>query len=128
MSDLLPSQQIDEFLVFLKECQTEYEKSIQEVWKYDKKKQDQLHDLEFANNYDERNKVATRIHKERVERRKHKDRAEMVNKIAKFCSDNQNKQFLKRLKQLVEEQRETEDFLLGERHYNRRGGDEDDNH
>lgn len=127
MNDLLPSQQIDEFLGFIKECQAEYEKSIQEVWKHDKKKQDQLHDLEFANNYEERNKVATRIHKERVERRKCKDSAEMVNKIAKFCADNQNKPFLKRLKQLADEQRKTEEFLLGERHYNRRGGDEDDN-
>lgn len=126
MTDKLPSEQISEFLDFLKECQTEYEECVQEVWKHDKKQQDQLHDLEFASNYDERNKIATRIHKERVERREYKDRTEMVIKIAKFCSDTQNKPLLKRLKLLLEEQRKTEEFLLGERHYNRRGGDSDD--
>ena len=36
---------------FLKECQEEYKNCVSEVWKFDKKKQDQLHDLEFANNY-----------------------------------------------------------------------------
>lgn len=126
MIDKLPSEQISEFLCFLKDCQTEYEECVREVWNHDKKQQDQLHDLEFANNYDERNKIATRIHKERVERREYKDRVEMVNKIAKFCSDSQNKPLLKRLRVLIEDQRKTEEFLLGERHYNRRGGDTDD--
>lgn len=121
--DRLPSQQIESFMDFLKECQEEYKTCVSEVWKFDKKKQDQLHDLEFANDYKERCRVATRIHEERVERRKYKDRSEMTKEIADFCADKQNKQFLDRLYGLIEKQQRMEQYLLGERHYNRRGGD-----
>lgn len=125
MQDKLPSQQIGEFLDFLKSCQDENRKCISMVWQHDKKKQDQLHDLEFANSYDERCRIATRIHSERVARRKYKDRATMTKEIAEFCADKQNKQFLERLRGLMERQQHAEDYLTGERHYNRRGGDID---
>lgn len=117
------SQELKEFLQFLRWCQSEYQTCVNEVWRYDKQQQDQLHDLEFANSYEERNKIATRVHKERVERRKYKDRKERVEKIAKFCSDSQNKKFIDRLKSLIDEQERVEKYLSGERHYNRRGGD-----
>ena len=47
----------------------------------------------------------------------------MTKEIADFCADKQNKQFLDRLYGLIEKQQRTEQYLLGERHYNRRGGD-----
>lgn len=119
----LPSQRIEEFLALFRECQEEYQKSISEVWKYDKKKQDQLHDLEFANNYEERCKIATRIHAERVARRQFKDQVEMTEALASFYADKQNKPFFDRLKGLLEKQQSREAYLLGERHYNRRGGE-----
>lgn len=125
-SDILYSDVIRVFLDFLKECKTIYEENAQEAWKYDRRKQDYLHDLEFANNYDERNKLATRIHRERVERRKNKDNAANTEKIAKFVSDKQNKQFIERLKALLDEQLSAEEYLDGERHYRRRAGDMDD--
>lgn len=120
---VLPSEYIESFLNFFKDSKEEYEESISEVWKHDKKKQDQLHDLEFANNYDERCKIATRIHNERVQRRQYKDRAEMTKEIAAFLSDKKNKPFFDGLKALLEKQKGIEDYLLNERHYNRRGGD-----
>lgn len=120
---ILPSQYIESFLDFFQDCKEEYEKNISEVWKHDKKKQDQLHDLEFANNYDERCKVATRIHNERIQRRQHKDKAEMTEAIAAFYSDKKNKPFFDSMKSLLEKQQGREEYLLGERHYNRRGGD-----
>jgi len=123
MQGKLPSQQIGEFLDFLKICQNEYKECISEVWKYDKKKQDYLHDMELINNYKERCRAATRIHNERVARRNYKDRAELAEKIANFCADKQNKQFLDRLRGLMESQQQVEEYLTGERHYNRRGGD-----
>lgn len=121
-----PSDFIDEFIGFLKTCDEEYKECVQEVWRFDKMSQDHLHDLEFAHNYDERCKVATQVHKARNERREYKDRVAMVEKIAKFCSDKQNKPFIDRLKRLLIEQKEVEKFILGERHYNRRGCDTDD--
>lgn len=120
---VLPSDYIESFLEFFKDSKEEYEQNIQEVWKHDKKKQDQLHDLEFANNYDERCKIATRIHNERVQRRQYKDRAEMVEEIAAFYSDKKNKPFFEGLKALFEKQKKIEEYLTNERHYNRRGGE-----
>lgn len=120
---VLPSDYIVSFLEFFKDSKEEYEQNIQEVWKHDKKKQDQLHDMEFADNYKERCKIATRIHNERVQRRQYKDRAEMVEEIAAFYSDKKNKPFFEGLKALLEKQKKTEEYLMNERHYNRRGGD-----
>lgn len=120
---VLPSDYIESFLEFFKDSKEEYEQNIQEVWKHDKKKQDQLHDMEFADNYKERCKIATRIHNERVQRRQFKDRAEMVEEIAAFYSDKKNKPFFEGLKALLEKQKKTEEYLMNERHYNRRGGE-----
>lgn len=39
----------------------------------------------------------------------------------KFCADRQNKQFIDRLKSLLEQQERAEQYVLSERHYNRRG-------
>ena len=120
---VLPSDYIESFLEFFKDSKEEYEQNIQEVWKHDKKKQDQLHDMEFADNYKERCKIATRIHNERVQRRQYKDRAEITKEIAAFYSDKKNKPFFDGLKSLLEKQKSTEQYLMHERHYNRRGGD-----
>lgn len=120
-----PSEVIQEFLDLMRSSQKEYQECISKVWQYDKKKPvDYMHDFEFMNNCRERSKLSTKIHNERIERRKHKDRAERSEKLAKFYADKQNKQFLDRLNSLVEAQREVERYLNGERHYNRRAGDE----
>ena len=121
-----PSEILEEFLEFLKYCVKEYQECVTKVYKYDKMNQDYLHDIEFAHNYDERCKLATQIHKQRNDRRAMKDRAEFVEKIAKFCADKQNKQFIDRIKTLLAEQEKSEQYVLSERHYNRRGGAPDD--
>ena len=122
----LPSEQIQSFLDFLKECKTEYAQNVTEVHKHDRQQQDHLHDLEFADNYKERCRLATRIHEERIVRRAYKDRVALVEKVAEFCADKQNKQFLDRLGALVKKQQQIEEYLNSERHYSRRGGDPDD--
>ena len=116
-----PSEIIQEFLEFLKYCDKEYKDCVTQVYKYDKMNQDYLHDIEFAHDYDERCKLATQIHKQRNDRRAMKDRVEFVEKVAKFCADRQNKQFIDRLKSLLEQQERAEQYVLSERHYNRRG-------
>lgn len=120
-----PSEIIQDFLDLMKSSQKEYQECVSKVWQYDKKKPvDYMHDFEFINNCRERSKLSTKIHKERIERRKYKDRAERMEKLAKFYSDKQNKQFLDKLSSLAAAQREVEIYLDGERHYNRRAGDE----
>lgn len=120
-----PSEIIDEFLNFLKYCDKEYKDCVTQVYKYDRMNQDFLHDIEFAHNYDERYKIATRVHKQRNDRRAMKDRVEFVEKVAKFYSDKQNKQFIDRLKNLLADQKKAEEYVLNERHYNRRGDSND---
>lgn len=120
-----PSDIIQDFLDLMKSSQKEYQDCATKVWQYDKKKPvDYMHDFEFMNNCRERSKLSTKIHNERIERRKYKDRAERTEKLVKFYSDKQNKQFLERLSSLAAAQREVEEYLDGERHYNRRAGDE----
>ena len=120
-----PSEIIDEFLNFLKYCDKEYKDCVTQVYKYGRMNQDFLHDIEFAHNYDERCKIATRVHKQRNDRRAMKDRVEFVEKVAKFYSDKQNKQFIDRLKNLLADQKKAEEYVLNERHYNRRGDSND---
>lgn len=120
-----PSEIIDEFLNFLKYCDKEYKNCVTQVYKYDRMNQDFLHDIEFAHNYDELCKIATRVHKQRNDRRAMKDRVEFVEKVAKFYSDKQNKQFIDRLKNLLADQKKAEEYVLNERHYNRRGDSND---
>lgn len=116
-----PSEIIDEFLNFLKYCDKQYKDCVTQVYKYDRMNQDFLYDIEFAHNYDERCKIATRVHKQRNDRRAMKDRVEFVEKVAKFYADKQNKQFIDRLKNLLTDQKKAEEYVLNERHYNRRG-------
>lgn len=120
-----PSEIIQEFLDLMRSSQKEYQECISKVWQYDKKKPvDYMHDFEFMNNCRERSKLSTKIHNERIERRKYKDRVERTEKLAKFYSDKQNKQFLDGLSSLAAAQKEVEEYLDEERHYNRRAGDE----
>ena len=119
-----PSEIIDEFLNFLKYCDKEYKDCVTQVYKYDRMNQDFLYDIEFAHNY-ERCKIATRVHKQRNDRRAMKDRVEFVEKVAKFYADKQNKQFIDRLKNLLTDQKKAEEYVLNERHYNRRGDSND---
>lgn len=121
-----PSETIREFLELLKSCEKEHKECATQVYRYDRMNQDFLHDIEFAHNYEKRCKVATRIHKQRNDRRAMKDRVEIVEKVAKFYADRQNKQFIDRLKNLLQEQEKAEKYVLSERHYNRRGGVLDD--
>lgn len=119
-----PSEIIQDFLNLMKSSQKEYQDCISKVWQYDKKKPvDYMHDFEFMSNCRERSKLSTKIHNERIERRKYKDRVERMEKLAKFYSDKQNRQFIDRLISLVAAQKEVEEYLDGERHYNRRAGD-----
>lgn len=121
-----PSEIIEDFLELMKSSQKEYQDCTAKVWQYDKKKPvDYMHDFEFMNNCRERSKLSTKIHNERIERRKYKDRAERVEKVAKLYSDKQNKPFLDRINSLLAAQREVEKYLDGERHYRRRAGGEE---
>lgn len=123
-----PSEWAEEFLSYLEECRTEYEKAYAVVGEEDRRLQDMLHALEFAPNKKERNKVATQFQRSRKTRRKAKDEVLALEKIYNFWKDPQNKPMLRRLKTLIQQQKELEEYLEGDRYYiermpAKRGGD-----
>lgn len=121
-----PSEILQEFLDYLKSCQQKYQICISEVWKHDKRVQDFLHEFEFSQNKQERNRIATRVSQSRKERRKLKDQTQMMENMAKFYGDKSNRQFLDKLKSLISEQKKIEEYLESERFYKPRVGDDVD--
>lgn len=79
-----------------------------------------LHEIEFASNKAERNKVATKLQHSRRIRRENKDEVKLYEKIAKFFEDKENKAALNRLRQLLGQQRKEEEYLSSNRTYNPR--------
>lgn len=120
-----PAEIIQDFLNLMKSRQKEYQDCVAKVWQYDKKKpMDYMHNFEFMNNCKEQSKLSTKIHNERIECRKYKLRTERTGQLAKFYFDKQNKLFMDRRNNLLMARKEVEEYLDGERHYNRRAGDE----
>lgn len=116
----MPSEIITEFLNFLESAKNEYESAYAEVGAEDRKEQTFLHDLEFAPNKNERNKVATRFQQSRRARRKAKDRAQLYEYISNFYTDKQNQNMIKALRRLQNEQITREKYLFGKREFKNR--------
>lgn len=115
-----PSEIIGDFIHLIDSSHSEFLDSINISNGYDKKTIDWVHDLEAACNYAERNRLSTSWHRERIERRKSKDRAELYEKIHKFAISERNKQSIKELRHLLQEQVKTEQYLSSEREYKNR--------
>lgn len=123
-NEMKPSEVLQDFLDFMKECQKEYQACMVEIHKHDKRVQDFLHGLEFAENRKERNKIATQVSQSRKERRRLKDRAKLLEESARFYGDKSNKQFFDKLRSLVVKQEKEEEFLESDRIYKPRAGDD----
>lgn len=118
--DKKPSEIINEFLNFLESSKTEYESAHAEVGKEDCKVQTFLHDMEFAPNKAERNKIATKLQRSRKDRRKAKDRVQLFENVHSFYTDKQNQNLIKALRRLQSEQNTVEKYLFGNREFKNR--------
>lgn len=121
--EMNPSEVISQFINYLERSKKQYDESGAIVNLEDRKVQDFLHYIEFCDNCKERSKISTKLHISRSKRRDAKDSQLKLEKIAKFYADQVNKVFIKSLKRLIQEQKSTEEYLQGERHYNKKGGD-----
>lgn len=119
-----PSEVLQEFHNYMRECQRQYQVCMVEVHKHDKRVQDFLHGLEFAGNQQERSKIATQVSRSRKERRRLKDRMQLLEGCARFYGDKSNKQFFDRMQSLIEKQKKEEEFLESDRIYKPRAGDD----
>ena len=117
-----PAQALEEFLSYYDESILEYRYACDKVVEEDKRLQDFLHEMEFAKDRNERNRIATSLQQSRRTRRINKDMAKMNEKLVKFFEDQKNRDTLNRLRQLLGQQRKEEEYLLGERTYKPRAG------
>lgn len=118
----LPSDVIAGFLDYMDQIGPEYDLEKEQMKKEQDKEPDFLHDFEFAKDKSERNRLATELHHSRVCRRMHKDRMQELEYVINFLRDPANKKFMSTLRQLLGNQRKREEYLHGDRHYNRRSG------
>ena len=117
-----PAQALEEFLSYYDESILEYRYACDKVVEEDKRLQDFLHEMEFAKDRNERNRIATSLQQSRRTRRINKDMAKMNEKLVKFFEDQKNRDTINRLRQLLGQQRKEEEYLLGERTYKPRAG------
>lgn len=115
-----PSELLQEFLNYIDQVKSEYEMAHEAVGKEDKRLQDFLHELEFAKDRSERNKISTKFQRSRQERRRQKDEVQRLELLVEFFNSQNHKNTFNKMRQLVGNQRKREAYLNGERHYNKR--------
>lgn len=111
------SETLSEFLDFLDTCERQYQTAKDAVGLEDRRLQDLLHELEFAQDKSERNRVATKFQRSRRERRKQKDEVQRLELIVNFFNEQNHKNTVKKMRQLLGRQRKEEEFLKGKRTY-----------
>lgn len=111
------SETLSEFLDFLDTCERQYQTAKDAVGLEDRRLQDLLHELEFAQDKAERNRVATKFQRSRRERRKQKDEVQRLELIVNFFNEQNHKNTIKKMRQLLGRQRKEEEFLKGKRTY-----------
>lgn len=95
------SEELKTFLDFIKECQMRYNAAYEVVGREDKRGQDLLHMIEFERSSGERNKLATKLRKSRIERRQNKDIVEELQPVVDFLADRQHKKTIDHMTQLL---------------------------
>lgn len=111
------SETLSEFLYFLDACESQYQTARDAVSLEDRRLQDLLHELEFAQDKAERNRVATKFQRSRRERRRQKDEVQRLELIVNFFNEQNHKNTVKKMRQLLGRQRKEEEFLKGKRTY-----------
>ena len=112
-----PAEQLSEFLNFVEQSYTDYQIASEALKEEDRRLQDLLHEMEFAADKAERNRVATRLQKSRRERRKNKDTVKRNEQVVRFFEEKPHRDTLNKMKQLLGRQRKEEEYLFGERVY-----------
>ena len=115
-----PSEVLSEFLSYIDRIRYNYKAAHDAVKKEEKRLQDLLHELEFAEGENEKRRAGTRLQQSRRERRRRKDEVKRLEMIVRFFDEPTHKGTLNKMRQLLGKQRKEEEYLNGERHYNKR--------
>ena len=117
MTEYQPSEVLQGFLDYVDQIKTEYQSAREAVGKEDKRLQDLLHELEFAEDKATRNRVATKFQRSRRERRRQKDEVQRLELLIDFFDSQNHKATINKMRNLLGTQRKREEYLNGERHY-----------
>lgn len=117
-----PAKELEHFLAVVDEITREYKLAYSTVNEEDRRLQDLLHALEFAEDKAERNRMATQLQRSRRLRRRNKDMVKRCEQIVKFFEVQNNRAVLNQMRQLLGRQRKEEEYLDGERTYTPRAG------
>lgn len=112
-----PAKVLEEFLNAVAASKQEYQYAYDAVNEEDRRLQDLLHEMEFAQNKAERNRSATKLQQSRRRRREYKDMVKKNEKLVKFFEEQKNRETLNRMRQLLGQQRKEEEYLASERTY-----------
>lgn len=115
-----PSDKLQSVLDYIEDVKERYEAASEAMKLEDKRLQDLLHELEFAEDKAERNKVATKFQRSRRERRKQKDITQELELLVEFFGSANHKNTINKIRPLLEKQKKREEYLDGERYYKKR--------
>lgn len=105
------SEYISTFLKFISESRSAYNEAVERIRTEEKRQEDLLHEIEFCKVAQERNKLTTRLHKCREQRRIYKDVREELEPIISFLDDPANKKVVDKLSsQLLGQVRKVEGY------------------
>lgn len=95
-----PSEKLKSFVQFLEDTKESYESAKKKVGEFDSMERHiyWAHKFEFANNRNERNRLATEYHHERLERRKYKDICDLYELVYEFINSENNKKYVEAIK------------------------------
>lgn len=117
MKDKEASEVLSDFLKFIRRCEDDYQAAREAVGVEDKRLQDLLHEMEFADGENAKRRAATKLQQSRRERRRQKDEMQRLELIVNFFGELNHKNTLKKMEQLLCRQRKVEEYLNGERVY-----------
>lgn len=115
-----PSEVLSDFLNYIDKCRHDYQTAHDAVGMEDKRLQDLLHGLEFAADENEKRRAGTKPQQSRRERRRQKDEMMRRELVVQFFDDPTPKSTINKMRQILGRQRKQEEYLNGERHYNKR--------
>ena len=104
------SEQLSDFLKFIRDCNTDKKLYTEYVETEDKKTQDILHKIELNTlKRDEKTKIVTKLQDIRRTRREFKDRIEVIDDICKYFEDPAHISMIRDLEQILGKIRKIEE-------------------
>lgn len=108
-----PSEVLSEFLAYIDRIRYDYKAAHDAVKKEEKRLQDLLHDIEFAEGENEKRRAGTRLQQSRRNRRRKKDEMMRLELVVQFFDEPTQKSTINKMRQLLGKQRKVARIITG---------------